>query len=127
MANWLIVGVAKAGAKVGASLAPFILQAMHRRDTPIFGFLVGLATLLAGLVVVYLVLYWYAQNMSVAAFVGALRYTPDQAAKVLSLALIAEIIPITWVKRRRGDGAARGMFVVIILIALTILWLKFVA
>ena len=100
---------------------------MQRRDTPLFGFLVGTATLLVGLLVVYLLLYWYAQNMSVAAFLGALRYTPDQAAKVLSLALIAEIIPITWVKRRRGDGAARGMFVVVMLAAGLILWLKFVA
>ena len=100
---------------------------MNRRDTPIFGFLVGLATLLAGLAIVYLLLYRTAQGMSVSGFLGALRYTPDQAAKVLSLALIAEIVPITWVKRQRLDGAARGMFVIIMLIALLILWLKFVA
>lgn len=103
------------------------LATMQRRDTPIFGLLVGLATLLAGLTVVYLLLYWNAQGMSLSAFLGALRYTPDQAAKVLSLALIAEIIPITWVKRKRLDGAARGMFIAIMLAALTILWLKFVA
>lgn len=100
---------------------------MQRRDTPIFGLLVGLVTLLAGLTIVYLLLYRGAQNMSVAAFAGALRYTPDQAAKVLSLALIAQIIPITWVKKRRFDGAARGLFVVVMLAALLILWLKFVA
>jgi amino acid permease len=107
--------------------AACILRPMQRRDTPIFGFLVGLVTLLAGLTIVYVLLYYSAQGMSLDAFLGALRYTPDQAAKVLSLALIAEIIPITWVKRRRLDGAARGMFVVIMLTASLILWLKFVA
>jgi amino acid permease len=100
---------------------------MQRRDTPIFGFLVGLAALIAGLTIVYLLLYYSAQGMSLAAFLGALRYTPDQAAKVLSLALIAEIVPITWVKRKKLDGTARGMFVVIMLLAMLILWLKFVA
>ena len=100
---------------------------MNRRDTPIFGLLIGLTTLLVGLAIVYLFLYRNAQGMSLSAFLGALRYTPDQAAKVLSLALIAEIIPITWVKRKRFDGAARGMFIVVMLTALFILWLKFVA
>lgn len=100
---------------------------MNRRDTPIFGLLVGLGTLLAGLTIVYLLLYRGAQHMSVAAFLGALRYTPDQAAKVFSLALLAEIFPITWVKKRRLDGAARGLFISIMLAAVTILWLKFVA
>lgn len=100
---------------------------MRSRDTPILGILIGLAALFAGLVVVYFLLYWSAQGMSVSAFVGALRYTPDQAAKVLSLALLAEIIPITWVKRKRVDGTARGLFVVIMLAAMLILWLKFVA
>lgn len=100
---------------------------MRNRDTPIIGFLVGLGTLLAGLTVVYLLLYQMGQGVSPAGFARLIAYFPDQASKVLSLALIAEIIPITWVKKKRLDGAARGLFVVIILAALAILWLKFVA
>ena len=100
---------------------------MQKRDTPIIGFLVGLGTLLAGIVIIYLLLYRIGQGISPSGFVSLISYFPDQASKVLSLALIAEIIPITWVKRRRIDGAARGLFVVIMLAALAILWLKFVA
>jgi amino acid permease len=100
---------------------------MQKRDTPIIGFLIGLGTLLAGLTIVYLLLYQVGQGISITDFVSLISYVPDQASKVLSLALIAEIIPITWVKRRKLDGTARGLFVAIMLAALAILWLKFIA
>ena len=100
---------------------------MQRKDTPIVGFLIGLGTLLGGVIVIYLLLYKMGQGISPSGFARLITYFPDQASKVISLALIAEILPITWVKRKRMDGAARGLFVVIMLAALMILWLKFVA
>lgn len=90
------------------------------------GLLIGLGTLLAGLAVVYGILYG-SRGISIPGFLDLMRYSHDHAAKVLSLALIAEIIPITWVKRKRLDATARGLFVAIMLAAMAILWFKFVA
>lgn len=99
---------------------------MARNDSPIRGLLIGLGTLLLGVAVVYALLYG-SRGISPQGFLRLMAYVPDQAAKVLSLGMIAEIVPITWVKRRRLDGTARGLFVVIMLAAMAILWFKFVA
>lgn len=100
---------------------------MRNRDTPIVGFLVGLGTLALGVLAVYFLLFRPSQGLSLGRFIQSFGFQPDLASKSLSLALITEIIPITWVKRRRLDNAARGLFVVIMLAAFAILWFKFVA
>jgi amino acid permease len=99
---------------------------MTRSDSPIKGLLIGLGTLLLGVIVIYALLYG-SRGISPQGFMRIMAYMPDQAAKVLSLAMIAEIIPITWVKRKKLDGTARGMFIAIMLIAMAIIWFKFVA
>jgi len=95
------------------------------RDRPLFGFLLGVLATALGLVIIYLVLYRPGLGLTPSGFVRMMRY-PSEASKALSLALLANIVPITLVKRRRLNEAARGLFVVIMLCALLILWLRFV-
>ncbi len=96
------------------------------RDRPFYGALLGIVFTLAGLAAVYIGLFYFGQGASLTYFLSVLSGGGDGAVRVLSLALLANIVPITIVRNRRYNEAARGLFVVIMLLAMYLLWEKFV-
>lgn len=94
-----------------------------RLNQPIVGFLIGLVMPLLGFVVVYFVLG--SGHNSLSTFFQYVMGAPKVMAKVLSLSILANIIPFLYFTRRRLDYAARGIFIATVLYAVAIVLLKF--
>jgi amino acid permease len=94
-----------------------------RQNIPLFGFFVGLVLPLIAVAL----LYFPFNNGSdfYTYFVKVFR-RPDLGAKVLSLALIANVLPIIYFNRKRYDYAIRGLLSSFIIYALVILLMRFV-
>lgn len=94
-----------------------------RINQPIVGFFIGLVMPLLGFLVVYLVL---GSGLDLAAFFRYVMGSHKSLAKVLSLSILANIIPFLLFTRRRLDYAARGVFIATVLYAVAIVIFKFV-
>lgn len=94
-----------------------------RINQPIVGFFIGLVMPLLGFLVVYLVL---GSGLDLGAFFRYVMGSHKSLAKVLSLSILANIIPFLLFTRRRLDYAARGVFIATVLYAVAIVIFKFV-
>ncbi len=83
--------------------------------SPVSGFLVGLFLPLLGAVLVY---FWLFQaSLSFEQFLNILFKEPKQAAKVLSLAIIPNMLALMYFNRRKNTEVVRG------LMAVNVIWI----
>lgn len=93
-----------------------------KRNVPILGFLIGIIMPVVGLYIVSLI---FKNGASFGDFFKALRHSHDQAAKVLSLAILLNILPFIFYTNKRLDLTARGILVATMLYAVLIVLLRF--
>lgn len=94
-----------------------------KRNVPVLGFFVGLLMPVLGFLVVYLIL---GRSQSLSGFVGSLMDSHNRAAMVLSLSILANILPFMYCTSKRLDYTARGILIATMLYAVVIVLLKFV-
>jgi len=94
-----------------------------RRDTPIFGFMIGLLLPFIGMVIMYL-LWGHGQGFG--SFLHSLTRLKGMASKVLTLSILINVIPFAYCNIKRIDMTARGIFVATMLYALLIVLIMFV-
>ncbi len=80
---------------------------------------------LLGFIVVYFIKA--AGMMSMSAFIEHLRASHDAAGVVITLSVLANLIPFLIFSRRRMDYAVKGVVIATILYALFFVYVKFVA
>lgn len=95
-----------------------------RLNQPIVGLILGLVMPLIGFIVVFFV---KASAMGMDAFVSHLRANHDAAGVVITLSVLANLIPFLIFSRRRMDYAVKGVVIATILYALFFVYVKFVA
>ncbi|RYZ50454.1 MAG: hypothetical protein EOP49_13950 [Sphingobacteriales bacterium] len=93
-----------------------------KRNVPVLGLFLGLLFPLLGMLAMYLVRF---SNMSVAEFFKTIFDSPKVGAMILSLGLIANLIPFLFYTSRRLDLTARGVLVATMLYAVLIIILRF--
>lgn len=94
-----------------------------KRNVSILGFIIGLLAPLLGVLIMYLVKFG---GESVGSFIQILVHNTDAAAMVLSLSILANIIPFIYYTNRRLDLTAKGILISTMLYAVLIVLLKFV-
>lgn len=94
-----------------------------KRNVAVLGLLLGLVTPLIGVLIFYLVKF---RHDSLSSFINSLVHNHDAAVLVLSLSLLANIIPFIYYTNRRLDLTARGLLIATMLYAVFIVLLKFV-
>ena len=94
-----------------------------KRNIPILGFIIGVLMPLVGFGVVFLI---FRQGNSLAGFFENVWINHQMLAKVLSLSILANLIPFIYCTNKRYDYTARGIFSATILYGVFILLLKFV-
>lgn len=94
-----------------------------KRNVSILGFIIGILAPILGMFIIYLIKY---NGNSFDAFIKDLVRYPDTAAMVLSLSILANIVPFIYYTNRRLDLTARGILVATMLYAVLIVLLKFV-
>lgn len=95
-----------------------------RLNQPIVGLFLGLIMPLFGFIVVYLV---KARAMGMGGFLEHLRFNHDAAGVVITLAVLANLIPFLLFSRRRWDAGVKGIVIATMLYALFFVYVKFVA
>lgn len=95
-----------------------------KRNVPILGFFIGVIMPILGLLLIYAIKH--STTLSVGEFFSALSRNHKDAATLLSLSLIAELIPFIYYTNKRLDLTARGILIATMLYALLIVLLKFV-
>lgn len=93
------------------------------RNLPVFGLILGIIFPILGLLLLYAIGY---REYSLSGFFNTLLSNHRVAAKVLSLSLLAELIPFIYFTNRRLDLTARGILVATMLYAVLIVLLMFV-
>ncbi len=94
-----------------------------KRNVPVLGFILGIIMPLLGLLLFYLVKF---SGMGMEEFISVLLRNHEETAKILSLALIANLIPFIYYTSKRLDLTARGVLISTMLYAVLIVLLKFV-
>ena len=83
--------------------------------TPVTGFLLGLVLPLLGAVLVYFLLF--RADFSFEQFTTTLLRNPRESAKVLSLAILPNMLALMYFNRRRNTEVVRG------LMAVNVIWI----
>ena len=100
-----------------------------KRNVPVFGLLLGLIFPILGLLVMYFVKFRTDPSgdvVSLNEFYNRLMANPKASAGVLSLCLLAELIPFIYYTNKRLDLTARGILIATMLYAVLIILLRFV-
>jgi hypothetical protein len=95
-----------------------------RLNQPIVGLFIGLFMPLLGFIVVYFIM---GRGMSANSFVEHLQSSSDALSKVISLSVLANLIPFLYFNRRRLDQAVKGVVIATMLYAAAFLYVKFFA
>lgn len=93
-----------------------------RLNQPIVGLVIGLIMPLLGLIVVYFIL---AQGMSFEDFLSHASASGDFAGKVITLSVLANLLPFLYFNRRRLDYAVKGIVIATILYMVLFIYVKF--
>jgi hypothetical protein len=93
------------------------------KNNALLGFVLGLIAPAFGFLLVFVLLH---QDIPLAAFLKGLMQSHTNAAKVLSLSILTNLIPFFYYFNRRADQTAKGVLSATILFALLILLLKYV-
>ena len=94
-----------------------------RLNRPIIGFFLGLVMPVIGFLVVFVI---RARGADLMSFLEDLLRFPKIAALVVSLSILANLIPFIYFTNRRLDYAAKGVFIATMLYVVLILLLRFV-
>lgn len=94
-----------------------------KRNLPIIGFIIGAVLPLAGMAIVYFILF---REVPFDRFLTYMKHDHRIAAKVLTLSILINLLPFLYFTRRRLDYTARGVLVATILYAVFIILLRFV-
>lgn len=94
-----------------------------RLNRPVIGFILGMVMPLIGFLVVFAVLRG---GTDISTFLDHLTHHAKDAAKVVSLSILANVLPFLYFTNRRLDYAARGVFIATMLYAVLIVLLRFV-
>lgn len=78
---------------------------------------------LIGFIVVYFIL---GRGMSFGGFVEHLSNSGDAASKVISLSVLANLLPFLYFNRRRLDQAVKGIVIATILYMVLFIYMKYV-
>ena len=94
-----------------------------RINQPIVGLFIGLFMPLLGFIVVYFIL-GHGQGFS--GFMEHLKASHSDAAKVISLSALANLLPFLYFSRRRSDLTVKGIVIATVLYMVTFIYVKFV-
>ena len=94
-----------------------------KRNVSILGFIIGILAPVLGMFIIYLIKF---NSDSVDTFIQKLVHNTDAAAMVISLSILANIVPFIYYTNRRLDLTARGILIATMLYAVLIVLLKFV-
>lgn len=103
-------------------LAAYIFIDM-KRNVSLLGFIIGAILPLLGVIIVYMLLF---KGAGMSDIVRNITRDFDVTAKVLSLAIIINVIPFIFYTNNRLDLTARGILIATMLYAVLIVMLKFV-
>jgi len=93
-----------------------------RINQPIVGLILGLVMPLVGLIAAYFIL---GQGQGFSTFLGQMRGRPSEASKVISLSVLANLIPFLYFSRRRLDQTVKGIVIATILYFVAVIYIKF--
>lgn len=94
-----------------------------KRNVPIFGFIIGMIMPVIGIFIVYLIMH---NDTSMPVFFREMFNRNREAAVVLTLALLLNLLPFIYYTNRRLDLTARGILVATVLYGVFIVLLKYV-
>jgi amino acid permease len=94
-----------------------------RRNVPIVGFIVGMLMPLLGFLVVYLL--WF-RGRDIGSVLSVILHDRHTAPKVLTLSLLANLIPFVYCNSKRLDYAMKGIVIATMLYALFVVFIMFV-
>jgi heme/copper-type cytochrome/quinol oxidase subunit 4 len=94
-----------------------------RINRPVIGFLLGIILPVIGFFVVFLAMRG---NYSLGAFLEILSAQHRLLSTVISLSILANLIPFIYFNSRRLDEASKGVFIATMLFAVVIVLLRFV-
>jgi mannitol-specific phosphotransferase system IIBC component len=94
-----------------------------KRNVPIFGFIIGMIMPIIGIFIVYLVMH---NDTSMPVFFREMFNRSKEAALVLTLALLLNLVPFIYFTNKRLDLSARGILVATVLYRVFILLLTYV-
>lgn len=95
-----------------------------KRDIPVIGFIVGALTPMLGFFVVYLI--FKNNGQSIENFIKAYWANNKTFAKLLTLSLLANLLPFVYCNFKRYDYISKGVFVATMLYVVLIVLLMFV-
>lgn len=95
-----------------------------KRNVPVLGFIIGALVPLLGYFIVYLIFRNGGQSLE--SFTAA--YWPDNKnfAKILTLSILANLVPFVYCNFKRYDYVSRGVFIATMLYVVFIVLLMFV-
>jgi len=93
-----------------------------KRNVPVLGLIIGIIFPLIGLLLMYLIKF----GGPLDEFIAILMAQPKSAAGILSLCLMADLIPFIYYTNKRLDLTARGILIATMLYAVLIVLLRFV-
>jgi hypothetical protein len=94
-----------------------------RRDTPIFGFFIGILLPFVGLIIIY---FLWGHHQGFGAFLKSMTHLKGMASKVLTLSILINLIPFAYCNIKRIDQTMRGIFIATMLYVLLIVLIMFV-
>lgn len=95
-----------------------------KRDVPVIGFIIGALTPLLGFLIVYLI--FRNGGQSVENFISTYWSNNKTFAKLLTLSLLANLVPFVYCNSKRYDYISRGIFIATMLYVVFIILLMFV-
>jgi amino acid permease len=95
-----------------------------KRNIPVLGFIIGALTPLIGFAIVYFI--FRNGSQSIADFAKAYWANNRTFAKLMTLSLLANLIPFVYCNSKRLDYTSRGIFVATMLYVVFIVLLMFV-
>ena len=97
--------------------------ATMRINQPIVGLIIGLFMPFIGFIVVYFIL---GRGMGLDGFMSHLKASPSAASKVISLSVLANLLPFLYFNRRRLDQTVKGIVIATILYMVAFIYVKYV-
>lgn len=94
-----------------------------RLNQPIVGLVIGLIMPLLGLIAVY---FFLGSGMSFEDFLTRSASSGDFAGKVITLSVLANLLPFLYFNRRRLDYTVKGIVIATILYMVLFIYVKFV-
>lgn len=95
-----------------------------KRDLPVIGFIIGAITPLLGFLIVYLI--FRNGGQSIESFIATYWRDNKTFAKLLTLSLLANLVPFVICNMKRYDYTSRGVFTATMIYVVFIVLLMFV-